>query len=169
MIRNGTGVRRGGMLAALALAAAASGGCGEHKFEPPSRSAQVAKADSIYQAVDFDTVTWASDSARAFTGNEVYARACRDCHGYLGEGHTAYATSQGINAPSLVKPDWAYGSDVARVRERIFEGHPSGMPTWGVAHLTPREIDAAAYYVVRVLRPDAMKAGAASGSGPPHS
>lgn len=156
---------------ALLLAAAACGalaGCGEHKFSPPSRTAQVAKADSIYATVDFDTLTWASDSARIFTGNEVYARACRDCHGYMGEGHAAYAKSEDINAPSLVAPDWPYGDDVAKVRERIFDGHPAGMPTWGVAHLSAREIDAVAFYLVRVLRPDAARAQARSQAASPH-
>jgi hypothetical protein len=41
------------------------------------------------------------------------------------------------------------------VRRRIFTGHPAGMYTWGIAGISPREIDAVAHYILERLRPDA--------------
>jgi hypothetical protein len=42
------------------------------------------------------------------------------------------------------------------VRHRIFVGHAAGMPTWGVAGISPREIDGAAYYLLERLRPEVL-------------
>jgi len=140
-------------LGALALLFA----CEKHEFEPPSREAQVAQADSLYTPALFDTIAWASDSARTFEGNNVFASYCRKCHGPTGEGGaTAYAESRGLQVPSLVRSDWAAGSDVEAVQRRIFDRHPAGMPTWGVAGITPREIDAVAHYIVNDLRPEVL-------------
>jgi mono/diheme cytochrome c family protein len=140
----------------VALAALlATGACEKHEFERPSREDQVAQADSLLTPETFDTIAWPSDSARAFDGNNAYAANCRSCHGYLGAGDTDYARERNLEPPSLVRPDWPY-DDVPAVRHRIFVGHPAGMPTWGVAGITPREIDAIAYYIVHVLRPEAL-------------
>jgi mono/diheme cytochrome c family protein len=49
------------------------------------------------------------------------------------------------------------------VRRRIFTGHPAGMPTWGVAGIPAREIDAVAAYILEQLRPDVLGGGAAAG------
>ena len=146
------------MMRAVALAAVliAATACEKHEFHPPERSAQVARADSLLSAATFDTITFASDSARSFEGNNAYAAYCRDCHGYRGEGDTPYTREHRLNPPSLVRPDWPYG-DIAALRTRIFTGHPAGMPTWGVAGITPREIDAVAYYVAEVLRKEAVR------------
>lgn len=134
------------------------GGCkGGHHFDPPSREKQVAQADSAYSPAIFDTIAWPSDSAREFDGNNTYAARCRKCHGELGEGGTPYAIERNLNPPSLVRPGWPYGDDIEKVRHRIFIGHPGGMPTWGVAGITPREIDAVAYYIVKELRPEMLK------------
>jgi mono/diheme cytochrome c family protein len=138
--------------AALLLAA-----CEKHEYEPPDRAARVAAADSLLTPETFDTVTWETAEQRAFEGNNVYAARCRSCHGYLGEGDTEYARENELAVPSLVRPDWPY-EDVATVRRIIFTGHPAGMPTWGVAGITPREIDAVAYYVMELLRPEARGA-----------
>jgi mono/diheme cytochrome c family protein len=139
---------------AVTLAAAASlGACEKPQFVPPSREERVAQADSIFTPALFDTIAWTSDSARAFDGNNTFAAHCRNCHGYLGQGDTEYARQYGIAVPSLVRADWPY-DDVQAVRRRIFTGHPAGMPTWGVAGITAREIDAVAYYIVHVLRPE---------------
>jgi mono/diheme cytochrome c family protein len=129
---------------ALPLVAAA---CEKHEYERPSREAQVLQADSVLTAATFDTVAWSSDSLRAASGNNVFAAQCRSCHGYLGEGGTEYARQRQLDPPSLVRQDWPY-NDVEAVRHRIFIGHPAGMPTWGVAGITPREIDAVAYYIL---------------------
>jgi mono/diheme cytochrome c family protein len=60
-----------------------------------------------------------------------------------------------VHPPSLVREDWPFES-VPAVRRQIFIGHPAGMPTWGVAGITPREIDAIAYYILEVLRPEVL-------------
>lgn len=153
---------RAGPTAAVAAAAVvgiAAACSSEHHFEPPNREEQVEQADSLFTPALFDTVTWASDSARAIQGNIVYSSDCRRCHGTLGRGVTDYTRERGLRVPSLVTPEWPYAGDLDRVRRKIFIGHPEGMPTWGVAGITPREIDAAAYYVLYVLRPDVLGSG----------
>lgn len=141
---------------AVALVAAAlATACESHEYEPPPREEQVAEAEALLSPETFDTIAWASDAERAFAGNNTYAAQCRDCHGYMGAGDTEYARQHNVEVPSLVRPDWPF-ADVAAARVRIFTGHPDGMPTWGIARLTPREIDAVAYYVVEVLRPEVL-------------
>lgn len=143
--------------AALLLAAALGAACG-HDFEPPDRAERVDQAARLYSAALFDTVTWASDSARSLAGNEVYAATCRRCHGPLGQGGTDYARQRGLEVPSLVEPDWPV-SRVDTLRRRIFVGHEEGMPTFGVAGISPREIDGAAFYLLYTLRPDVLGRG----------
>lgn len=138
-------------LVALIIAGVA---CGEKQFDPPDRAERIAAADSLYDHVRFDTITWASDSARAIQGNVVFASSCRNCHGSLGSGGTAYAAERGLDVPSLVQTDWRYEGQLDSVRHRVFVGHVHGMPTWGVAGLTPRDIDAVSHYILDVLRPE---------------
>ena len=107
----------------------------------------------------FDTVSWASDSTRLFVGNETYAAKCRRCHGTFGYGGTEYALQRDLDVPSLVEPGWEFADSLAAARRLIFTGHASGMPTWGVAGITPRQIDASAYYVLYQLRPDMLREG----------
>lgn len=126
-------------------------GCQEHEFHPPDQAAQVAAADSAYSPAMFDSIKWATDSARIEEGNEVYAARCDRCHGALGDASTDYAREQKLEVPSLVRADWPY-QDHDAVRRRIFTGHPAGMPIWGMSSLSLREIDAATAYVVEVLR-----------------
>lgn len=144
------------LLAAVAALSAVAA-CESHEFEPPDRAQRVGEAAELLTPATFDTITWASDSARAFAGNNVYAARCRDCHGYLGTGDTDYAREHNLDVPSLVRPDFPF-DDVAAMRRIIFTGHPAGMPTWGVAGITPREIDAAAFYILYLLRPEAAEA-----------
>jgi mono/diheme cytochrome c family protein len=131
-------------------------GCDKHEFHPPSRDQQVAQADSLLTPETFDTIAWPSDSARAFEGNNTFAAHCRQCHGFDGRGGTEYAREHDLEPPSLARDDWPY-KDLDAVRRRIFVGHPEGMPTWGISRISPREIDAAAYYIVHVLRPEAAR------------
>lgn len=140
------------LLAAGALAAAAC----SHEFEPPDRQARVLEAEGRYSAAAFDTVVWESDSVRSSQGNAVYAEKCRLCHGPMGEGQTEYARGRGLEIPSLVEDDWAYASSLDELRHRIFVGHEAGMPVFGSAGLTPREIDGSAFYVLYTLRPDML-------------
>ena len=152
--------------AVLLAATLALGACQEQRFEPPDRERQVAQADSLYAEVVFDTITWESDSVRVLAGAVVYASHCRICHGTLGEGGTEYARERALEVPSLVRPDWEYGDDVLAVRRRVFIGHSEGMPTWGVAGIGPRDIDAAAHYVVDQLRPEVLESRAGPAGDP---
>lgn len=145
--------------AAVAVAAVvATTACDSHGYDPPDRAARVAEADSLYSSEAFDTISWSSESARIQAGNLVYADECRRCHGTLGRGDGDYARAEELDVPSLVDPEWEYGEDLEPVRRRIFTGHPEGMPTWGIAGLTPRQIDAAAFYIVRQLREEVTPA-----------
>lgn len=142
-------------LAILALAWLGAA-CGDHEFQPPSEEVRVERADSLFVPALFDTVTWTSDSARIQAGNLVFADECRRCHGPLGRGDTEYAEENDLVVPSLVEADWPYAEDVDSARYRIFVGHRGGMPNWGVGRLTPRQIDAAAAYILRQLRPEVI-------------
>ena len=138
--------------------------CEKHEFEPPDAEQRVAEGEAAFDPAVFDTIAWASDSARLAVGNEIFAARCRDCHGYLGEGGTEYAAQRDLDPPSLVAEDWELAGDLGAVIHRIFVGHPSGMPTWGVAGLEPREIDAVAYYIVYGLRAEVLGEAADSAS-----
>jgi hypothetical protein len=73
-------------------------------------------------------------------------------------GDTPYARERGLLVPSLVEADWAL-ADLDTLRHVIFVSHGEGMPIYGTAGITPRQIDGAAFYVLEVLRPDAAGAG----------
>lgn len=146
--------------------------CSDHEFHPPSEEEREAQADSIYSSALFDTVSWSSDSARIQAGNLVFANECRRCHGPLGRGDTDYARENELDVPSLVAPDWALAGQIDTVRHRVFVGHGEGMPNWGVGRLTPRDIDAAAFYILEQLRPEVLSdttelPAAALGTGDP--
>lgn len=137
------------------LAALATTACG-HDFEPPDRGERVRAAEAVYSDALFDTVSWSSDSVRAQEGNGVYAAKCVRCHGPLGRGDTEYARTRGIEVPSLVEREWPLAS-MDSLRRTIFVGHEGGMPVFGVGGITPREIDASAYYVLHTLRPEVLR------------
>lgn len=139
------------LLVPLLLAAACGG---DKEFEPPDREAQVEEARRSYPAAVFDTLGWPSDSVRVQGGNEVFAAECRKCHGYDGRGDTEYTRAHDIRAPSLVDSVGVDARGIDAVRRRIYAGHASGMPSFGVFKLEPRQVDAVAAYVVRVLRED---------------
>ena len=139
----------------LLLALLVQAGCG-HDFEPPDAGERTREAAAAYSPTLFDTITWESDSVRVLQGNEVYAARCRRCHGSLGEGDGRYASDRGIAVPSLVEAEWSRAS-MDSVRLRIFAGHESGMPTFGIAGITPREIDSSAFYVLSTLRPEVLE------------
>ena len=149
-----------GLVVTLAAAlVGAVGACQEHEFQPPDRAAQVAEAEREFAAMRFDTITWASDSARALLGNSLYASECRSCHGTLGAGETRYAAERDLEVPSLVEENWAYADDLQGIRRSIYAGHAQGMSSWGVTDFTPRDVDAAAYYVLERLRPEVLGGG----------
>jgi mono/diheme cytochrome c family protein len=128
--------------------------CEKPEMVPPSPEERVQEAEQAYDPALFDTIQWPTPEDRLIAGNEVYAVHCRSCHGPLGAGDTPYARERDLDVPSLVEPGWAYAGDVPAVRHRTFTGHPAGMPIWGIAGITPREIDAVAHYIVEQLRAD---------------
>ena len=138
------------------LAAGVLAGCTEHEFEPPDQEARVAQAAEAYSASLFDSIAWDAASTRAFDGNVVYSTYCRNCHGTPGAGGTDYARNRDRDVPSPVQPDWRLAGSADSIRYRIFVGHASGMPNWGVAGITPREIDAVTFYLTEVLRPEVL-------------
>ncbi len=144
------------LLAALLPASLGLAACERSRpeYEPPDRAAQIEQAAADYSPAIFDSITWPADSVRAFDGNVVYATYCRNCHGQLGEGGTEYAVGRGLEVPSIVEEGWAYDAEPDSVRRLVFVGHVEGMPTWGVAGITPREIDAVTHYLLEVLRPE---------------
>ena len=146
-------------VAGAAVLIMALAGCEEHEFHPPDRGEQVAAADSMYSPALFDTIAWDSPGQRLNAGNLVYADECRRCHGPMGRGDTEYARERELEAPSLVRPDFEEGDEVESLRRLIFVGHPAGMPTWGIGKLTPRQIDAVAFYIAEQLRPEVLEGG----------
>jgi len=151
-------MRRSVELVPVLLALVSLAACGgDHEYEPPDREGRVVEAAEEFDPAVFDTLSWSSDSARAFAGNSLYAAWCRQCHGYLGRGDTEYARSRDLAVPSLVEPGWAFADSLAAVRRDVYAGHSEGMPSWGVGRLTPRQIDAVAFYVLEQLRPEVLQ------------
>jgi len=138
---------------------AATVACGDYEFEPPDREAQVAEAGAAFSIETYDTVSWTSDSVRALQGSVVWSAQCRNCHGPMGAGDTEYAAEQRLEVPSLVEAEWAYATARDSVLYRIHSGHAAGMPTWSVAGISPREIDAVTHYLMKVLRPEVTGGG----------
>lgn len=132
------------------------GGCGEHEFLPPPAEERVEQAEALYSPALFDSIAWGDEEEYAIYGAVVFASQCRKCHGVMGMGGTDYAAERNLDVPSLVQAGWEYDGDIEAVRHRIFVGHTAGMPTWGVAGITPREIDAVARYILTILRPEVL-------------
>lgn len=153
MVRSSMRFRLAMACAALTLSVLA---CEKHEFEPPSTEERVANAEEIFSQDLFDTIIWESPEARSLSGNVVFASKCRKCHGTMGTGGTAYALERNLDVPSLVEEGWELDGDLEGARHRMFVGHAAGMPTWGVAGISLREIDAVAHYVLDVLRPEVL-------------
>lgn len=60
--------------------------------------------------------------ARTIGGQLFVAYNCIDCHG---------ADGSGAMGPSLADGRWHFGGGPAQVFESIYQGRPSGMPSWG--------------------------------------
>ena len=144
------------IVVAAGIAAAIASGCEKHEFLPATREERLAETDSAFAAMRFDTIVWTGDEQRLQEGNEVFAASCRRCHGPLGEGDGEFAAAEGLTVPSLVRPEWRYAGAADSVRRRVFYGHYPAMRTWGIAGLTPRDIDAVSAYIVSGLRPEVL-------------
>lgn len=136
---------------ALLVAALALGCGGEPAPGTDGRDAEVARAESAWDAAAFDTVTWNRAVARSDRGRAVYYYSCSKCHGPEGEGQGSRARRDELEVPSIVAPDWAYDGRIDSIRRAVFVGHRSGMPSWGLTDLSLRDLDAVAYYVDDLL------------------
>lgn len=143
----------------LAIAA-----CGGHDFEPPDRGERVRAAEAQYASASFDSIGWESAKARLDEGNTVYAEKCRRCHGQLGRGETDYARQRGLDVPSLVGAEWPF-DQMDALRRQVFIGHEDGMPIFGDAGLSLRDIDAVSAYILIELRPEVLGEGEGQGGG----
>jgi len=146
----------------IALVCVFACACGKKEFEPPSERARLDEAGAQFDPTWFDTIQWADRERMLVEGAAVYAATCRDCHGMLGKGGTAYAATRRLAVPSLVEPEWPYENDLPGVRRLTFGGHSGGMPTHGISGITAREIDAVARYLLEQLRPEVLGAGPGS-------
>lgn len=143
----------------LMLAAACGGGSGADQQEEPSPEAlQEARADSVQMAeaqfdpAAFDTISWNMPEERLERGAVVWNFSCRKCHGNEGLGDGELARVEGLSMPMITAADWQYAGDVPAIRHRIYIGHESEMPSWGLYGLKYRDIDAVAYHIEDVIR-----------------
>ena len=149
-----------GLLGVLLLGLAACGGA-ETEEEPQvntEETLRAARADSVAQAAEmydvavFDTLTWADDNARWERGGVVWSFTCSRCHGSDGAGQGEDAVKFGFAVPDMTAPDWPYAGDLPGIRERIFVGHDTEMPSMGLIGLSYSDVDASAHYIDDLLR-----------------
>lgn len=141
-------------LLAVSLVLPAVVGCGRERSaewqkvaEDAARRRTTEQAAARYDSAAYDTIKWESVYARGERGSVVYEASCAGCHGSDGRGEGPTARERGLEAGSLVEPDWLYRGDVPAIRHRIFVGHGIGMPSWGLTELSPRDVDAVAYFL----------------------
>ena len=148
--------RIAGLVAVVAVAACGPGA--EERQAARAEALRAARADStaeaaaMFDATAFDTIAWASPDSALARGMVVYRFSCQRCHGLTGHGDGDLATEHGIEMPDLTVDDWEYEGDVPAIRERVFVGHESEMPNWGLHGLKYRDIDAVAHYLLEGIR-----------------
>ena len=152
--------KRAGLMVVLLFGLAACGSA-ETDEEPQvnteetlraARADSVAQAKELYEPAVFDTLTWADDNARWERGGVVWSFTCQRCHGSDGAGKGEDALKFDISVPDLTGPDWPYAGDLPRIRERIFVGHETEMPSMGLIGLSYSDVDASAHYIDDLLR-----------------
>lgn len=145
-------------VAFLAVIAAACGPSAEEIEEARQAEIRMARADSVveaealYDPAAFDTVSWAVADSAISRGQIVFLYSCRRCHGSSGRGDGDLALEHELAMPDLTVDGWQYDGDVEGIRHRIFVGHESEMPNWGLHGLKPRDIDAVTRYILGRLR-----------------
>ena len=149
-----------GLMVVLLFGLAACGG-GEVEEMPAvdteaalraARADSVAQAAAMYDAAVFDTLTWESDNARWERGGVVWAFTCQRCHGADGAGKGEDAVRFEIEVPDMTVADWPLADDLPAIRESIFIGHVTEMPSMGLIGLTYPDADASAHYINDLLR-----------------
>lgn len=145
-------------LAVTFLAVACGGGQKQSSAGPDS----AAIALQQYSPTLFDTISWPADSAAMNRGSVVWEFSCQRCHGATGAGDAKFvaqvqdSTGKMVNdtlkPPSFLEPGWQYATDKQALTKFIYVG--SGvkpMPHWGIKGLKPRDIDAVATYIQKVV------------------
>jgi mono/diheme cytochrome c family protein len=117
-----------------------------------ARADSVALAMDMYEAAVFDTLTWDSDNARWERGGVVWSFTCQRCHGADGAGKGEDAVNYDIAVPDVTLTDWPLAGDIPAIRERIFIGHETEMPSMGLIGLSYPDVDASAHYIDDLLR-----------------
>lgn len=149
-----------GLMFVLLLGSSACGGDTQQEEPqvPREESLRAARADSVAQAMElydaavFDTLTWENDNARWERGGVVWSFTCARCHGSDGAGKGTDAVTFDIAVPDMTIPDWSYADDIPGIRERIFVGHETEMPSMGLIGLSYSDVDASAHYINDLLR-----------------
>jgi len=157
-------------MGALTLVVTAALACQEEASPEWRQAAELAaaarsaeEAARHYQPAAFDTVEFSSEYARAERGRVVYEHSCARCHGTDGSEIGPYAREEGMEVDSMSALLRPYGGDIPSVRRAIFVGHAYGMPAWGLTELSPRDVDAVAFFIEeRLIREDPEAEG---GSG----
>ena len=145
-------------LALVALLSGCGGGGDEVPEVPAEDALRAARADSVARAVEmydaavFDTLTWENDNARWERGGVVWSFTCQRCHGADGKGQGEDAVNFEITVPDMTTADWQYAGDLPGIREKIFVGHETEMPSMGLIGLSYQDVDAAAHYIDDLLR-----------------
>lgn len=150
------------LLAALLLVAVAcgGGGDGDQKMTAAQQDSarDAARADSVelamaqYDPAAFDTIQWGSWEKRIERGETVWRWSCVKCHGSEGRGEGTLAEDYGLEMPDLAAEDWHYAGEPDSIRRRIYVGHRSEMPSWGLYGLNYRDVDATVEYILEVIR-----------------
>ena len=148
-----------GLLAMVGMLLATACGPGEEQTaaqDPEAlrlaRADSVATAEALYDSAVFDTIQWESPEARLERGALVWRVSCVKCHGMQGQGDGNLATEHAFQVPDMVVADWSWAGDPAAIRHRVFVGHESEMPAWGLYGLAYRDVDAVANHIDEVLR-----------------
>ncbi|HSJ15180.1 MAG TPA: c-type cytochrome [Longimicrobiales bacterium] len=141
-----------GLLLPLALVACAG--------EPEQNMAQSVGQDSVAMALAsyspslFDSITWKADTAQTNRGAVVWMFSCRKCHGDTGHGDGGWVMDgDTLQPPPFDTVNWRFAEDRVELIKYIYAGNAGGMPHWGVVGLKPRDIDAVAAYIQKLLVP----------------
>lgn len=148
-----------GMIALVGVLLAS--GCGPSAEEEAAQQADdlrlaradsVATAEAMYDSSVFDTIQWESTEATLERGALVWRVSCQKCHGMDGRGDGSLAQEHTLQMPDLLAADWQFAGDPAAIRHRVYVGHESEMPAWGLYGLAYRDVDAVANHIEAVLR-----------------
>lgn len=102
----------------------------------------------------FDTLSWSSHAQLISRGEEVYDASCKKCHGPTGAGEGGYIYGgQTYQPPSFLVASWRFANDPMALRQYVYSGSVAGMPYWGLAGVSYRDLDAVSAYILDVLRP----------------